>query len=279
MSKWMSALLACVLIQAAYAATDDSATKVKWGYKGATGSTHWGDLDSSFAVCATGKEQSPINITGNIKPDSSSTYEVHYEPASLGLIDDGTTHLQIGKPDQFYIISSGHGIQLNIPSDRQDKETLILDGKRYRLLQFHFHTPSENQIKGQSLAGEIHFVHQGKDGEVAVIGVFVKVGAANPVLETIINDLPKEEGKEVAMKEVLNISTLVPTKGGAYRFAGSLTTPPCTEGLTWLVMADTITASSEQIVKLRHASNGTNARPVQPLNKRTIAVVSAEKIQ
>lgn len=277
MSKWMSALLACVLMQAAYAATNDSSTKVEWGYKGATGPTHWGDLDSSFAVCATGKEQSPININGKNKPDTSSSFEVHYEPASLGLIDNGTTGVQID--EQYYIVSGGHGIQLNVPSDRQAKETLILDGKRYHLLQFHFHTPSENQMRGQTSAGEIHFVHQGEDGAVAVIGVFVKVGAANPVLETIINDLPKEEGKEVAVKEMLNISSLIPTKGGAYRFAGSLTTPPCTEGLTWLVMADAITASSEQIVKLRHASNGTNARPVQPLNKRTIAVISAEKAE
>lgn len=244
-------LLTCVMMSGSHAA-------VEWSYKGTTGPMHWGSLDPAFNLCATGKQQSPININSKKIPVSSASFALHTQPATYSVMADGRS------------------VQLKVSPDQQNTETLKLDGQSWYLQEFRFHTPSETQRLGASAPGEIHFTYQGSDGKLAVVAVFVKVGAANSVLQSIISNLPKEEGKEAAMREPLDISNLLSTKGGAYQFVGSLTTPPCTEGVTWLVMVDAMTASSEQIVKLRKAAHGANARPVQPLNKRQIVIVSAE---
>jgi len=233
-------------------------------------------LDPAFSQCADGKQQSPIDISIEKLPAPTHVFSFDYPAATLSIIDNGTTPVQIGK--QYLIIAGGHSVQLNVPADRQINEKLILNGKTYRLLQFHFHTPSETKLDHVAAPAEIHFVHQGDDGALAVVAVFVKVGASNPVLKKIVDNIPSEEGKELKIDQPLKIASLLSGKNGGYQFDGSLTTPPCTEGLTWLVLIDPITATPAQIMKLRKAANGANARPVQPINKRSVST-AVEKVK
>lgn len=259
-----------------FAALNDSAIQTKWGYLGNIGPERWAQLSPAFALCASGKMQSPVNIMKKVKIGDHKLI-VHYEDAPLILIDDGSTTLNIDNNQT--IIDDGHGIQVNFHPDTQLKETIELAGKTYKLIQFHFHSPSENQLHGRGSPLEIHFVHQSDDGKVAVIGVFVHAGEANPVLQTIINNLPKEERKEFLIADTrINPLNLMPVKKNYYGFMGSLTTPPCNEGIQWLLMDDAITASPAQIQQIRNAAGGANARPVQPLNQRAITF-SMEKIQ
>jgi len=263
-----------ILCSASYADEDRSSVTVSWGYKGNNSPAFWARLDPAFSLCATGKAQSPINIPKKVKP-GANTLSIQYNPSVMHIVDDGTTDLQIGKTHT--IILDGHGVQLNY-TEMGNKEEIILDGKKYHLVQFHFHTPSETAWHNQAYPLEIHFVHQSDDGSVAVIAVFAKAGVENATIKKIIDHLPKEQGVEATIpSEIVNPIDLLPQDHvHYYRFMGSLTTPPCTEGIQWVVMANAITLSPGQIVSIRRAANGPNARPVQPLNKRIIAYVNRE---
>lgn len=248
-----------------HAETNDSSIKVQWGYKGNIAPARWGQLSPQFATCATGKEQSPINITRKIIK-TAGVLGIHYQPAPMLIVDDGSTELMLG--DTQTIVDDGHGIQLNFPNI---KEEVTWNDHAYHLVQLHIHTPSENAWHGQQFPLEIHFVHQGADGKVLVIGVLAKAGAANLALQKMIEHLPQEKGKVFPVQgEYINPYDLIPSKHNYFSFRGSLTTPPCTEGLQWVVMAEPLTASPAQIVALRKAANGANARPLQPLNGRQI---------
>lgn len=250
------------------AASNDSAVKIAWNYKGHLGPEFWGRLSPSFLLCGEGKSQSPINISKN-DIEVANTLVLHYQPAPLIIEDNGDTELMIG--NQRTIFNDGHTMQVNFHND-ENKETITYQGNEYRLVQFHFHSPSENQLNGDSAPLEIHFVHQGKKGRVVMIGVLVKGGNANPELQSIIEHLPAADGKEHKVAGVkINLSELFPLDNDYYSFSGSLTTPPCTEGLQWIVMAGTINASPAQIAIIRKAAGGSNARAVQPLNNRVIA--------
>lgn len=243
-----------------------SIAEVEWSYKGNDGPERWGTLSPQFAACANGRLQSPINIPTDTKT-ALSTLKINYRPAPLVIVEEGTTDLMIGS--QPTVVKEEH-VQVNFPRDRTT-ETIDLNGKKYRLLQFHLHTPSENQWHGRSFPMEIHFVHQGEDGKLAVIGVFVKAGKENPTLQKIIDHLPHEDEKPIEVKGVnINPTDLLPTKYSHYSFLGSLTTPPCSETVQWFVMSEPITASPLQINKLRKVVEGNNARPVQPLNDRSV---------
>lgn len=266
MIKRILIVSAVVFSQFAYAELNDAAVKVQWGYKGNTGPIHWGELSSDFAVCSSGKTQSPIDIPRKTMKQIESL-EIHYEPAPLVIMDDGPTELMIGKNQT--IINDGHGIQVNFKA--ADKEFITFNQQQYHLVQFHFHSPSENAWHGQAFPLEVHFVHQGPDGQLAVIGVFIKGGASNPAIEKIVSHLPSEEGKAFPIKdEAINPLDLLPSDRRLYSFAGSLTTPPCSEGVHWFMMAEPITATPAQIVELRKAAGGVNARPIQPLHGRVI---------
>lgn len=269
MSKVRSLLIASTLLgflSTTCYAIDNVATRVKWGYQGNIGPADWAKLNPNFILCANGKEQSPIDIPyASSKQDAKLS--INYVSAPFVIVDDGTTDLTIGKTQM--VFNDGHGIQLNFPEST--KEYITYDGHRYRLVQFHMHTPSETKVHGEAMPLEIHFVHQGENGSAVVIGVFVTSGPANKKLQEIIDHLPREKGKEMAVDGLeINPLELLPNNRNYYSFPGSLTTPPCAEGIQWIVMSDSISASPEQIEKLKKAMNGNNARPVQSLNDRKV---------
>lgn len=256
-----------------YAAVNDSGLKVEWSYKGNNGPARWGTLSPDFALCAKGKQQSPINIPRKVAK-TDNELSIHYEALPLTIVDSGPTELTIDK--QKLLVDTGHGIQVNYHGSHK-KEYIKYNGTTYYLTQFHFHTPSENQWHGRSFPLEIHFVNQSDDGKVAALGVFVTAGGSNQSLEEVISHMPTQKGKEETIPDIkIKPSDLIPQNSKYFAFMGSLTTPPCTEGFQWLVMKIPVTADTAQILELRKAMGGMNARPVQSLNSRTI--ISSERI-
>ena len=260
-------IISFIFYMQAFADVNDASVKVEWGYKGNKGPARWGQLSKAFSQCSLGKEQSPINIQNRTGEDPNKL-TIHYEKAPMQISHDGRIDLMLGNTET--IVNNGHTIQLDYQGNARN-EMINYGGKDYSLVQFHFHTPSETQIHRQSFPLEIHFVHQSKNGRAAVVAVLVKAGAANTSLQTIIDHLPKEKNNPKAIGSAdIAAENLLPARHHFYSFDGSLTTPPCTEGLQWLVMADTITATPAQILEMRKAIGADNARPVQPLNKRDI---------
>ncbi|EKD72007.1 MAG: Carbonic anhydrase [uncultured bacterium] len=267
MRYFIGCLMFCLLTMNTYATTNDTAIKINWGYKGHISPAHWGALNPSFALCANGKMQSPINISKKVKKQNDQLM-IQYQTMLPYILDNGATKLTLG--NEQIVVNTGHGIQINYHGD-DEKESIIFADRKYHLVQFHFHTPSENEWHGRAFPLEIHFVNQSDDGKIAVIGVFARAGGTNEIIENIIQHLPTEEKKEIAILDhQINPAQLLPIDKDYYHFIGSLTTPPCTEGVQWIVMQDTITASPAQILQLRQATGGVNARPVQPLNRRKI---------
>lgn len=244
-----------------------AAVKLKWSYKGNLGPERWGQIDPSFSLCSRGKSQSPINIIGKT---ISKKYDLslNYTSAPLNIVNDGVTTLQIDNHQT--IMNDGHSIQVNFSQNAN--ESITYHGNSYKLVQFHIHTPSENQWHGQSFPMEIHFVHQGENGKVLVIGVFATGGKNNSEMQKIIRNLPSDKGKEhLIANEHINPAELFPSIMDYYNFMGSLTTPPCLENVEWIVLSTPISVSPAQIVMLRKAVGGANARPVQSLNGRQIS--------
>jgi len=258
-------ILALIASASAAAETDDSGATIKWSYLGTTGPSHWGMLNSDFELCDAGKSQSPVNI-GRDRVPAVYSLKIDYHQSQLYIADDINTSLQASADKT--IVTSDHGLQINIHD--KNKEALSFNDKEYELIQFHFHSPSETLWHKQAFPLEIHFVHQGKSG-LLVLVVLVKAGSENELLQQIINHMPEKEHVEVKVPGVkINPMELLPDNQRYYSFSGSLTTPPCTEGVQWVVMPQPVTASTEQILKIRQAAGGTNARPVQPMNGRIL---------
>ncbi|GBF87219.1 carbonic anhydrase [Aphanothece sacrum FPU3] len=214
----------------------------EWGYNN---SEHWGDLAQDYAACKIGNEQSPIDLRSAIKSELQPI-EISYQNIPLRLINNG------------------HTIQVN----SNPGNYLILDQTKFELLQFHFHHPSEHTITGEKYPMEIHFVHKNEQGLLAVVGVFLKEGAENKILEPIWKAMPNHKSSEKIIKEVaLSMTELLPTNSNSYRYFGSLTTPPCSEIVNWVVFQEPIEISSAQINQFRQIFP-LNARPIQPLNRR-----------
>jgi carbonic anhydrase len=245
---------------------NDSGATVPWSYTGNLGPLRWGQLDPRFLLCAAGSSQSPINIGAKYQriPYQLS---VNYSKSPLIMEEDGETELTIDRVET--LVNMGHGVQVNFHGNAAD--TITYHSNPYQLIQFHFHSPSETLWHGQSFPLEIHLVHQGRNGKVLVIAVFVSAGKENPTLTKIIRHLPLKAGKEeIFLGEKINPIDLLPINKIYYSYMGSLTTPPCTENIQWLVMPNVITATPAQIARLRSAIGGSNARPVQPVNNRII---------
>ena len=229
----------------------DTAKVPHWSYEGEAGPEKWGSLDPGFAKCADGREQSPIDIElANVKVDKTvENPTINYQPAPMT------------------VMNNGHTIQINDPSGTN---SIILDGKEYKLVQMHFHKPSENQINGQNFMMEVHLVHKNSEGGLAVIGLLIKEGKENQQLAEIWEKLPKKVTKEdVKLANPVDLINLLPADKKSFRYNGSLTTPPCTEGVKWTVFETPIEMSKEQIAKFGAIFHENN-RPVQPLNDRQV---------
>jgi carbonic anhydrase len=221
--------------------------KKHWSYTGDTGPSQWGHLEEKFEACSTGSRQSPIDI---LPP---------YEKSKESLVLNYST-------SPLKMINNGHSIQVNITGEH----TLKVANKNYHLVQFHFHTPSEHTVDGKHIDMEIHLVHKADDGSFAVVGVLLNKGKENQFLSTIWNKLPKEEGKETEDATIqLVLKDLLPKKMGYYHYTGSLTTPPCSEGVEWYVLAEPMEASTQQMLAFQSIFP-VSIRPLQPLNGRKI---------
>lgn len=219
----------------------------RWGYGGASGPARWGDLDPAFRLCKTGTRQSPINIATFFQ-EKLPALEADYKPVPLKVANAGHT-LRVGS-------APGSGFSV--------------DGFRYELRRIEFHTPSEHYMDGASWPMEAQFVHQGSDGSLAIIAVMIKAGKQNPTFEGILQNLPANPGavRDVDAVDFL-ADALMPEKLDYYAYDGSLTAPPCTEGVRWFVLKDQLEISEDQI-RAFQARFPFNARPVQPLNGRVI---------
>ncbi len=218
-----------------------------WGYGGNAGPGHWGSLEKDFETCKLGHEQSPIDIS------TKAT-----QKADLPAI--GTSY----KSSAGELVNNGHTIQVNLA----DGGAAQLPSGSYRLLQFHFHTPSEEKIDGKHFPLVAHLVHKNEAGNLAVIGVLFKQGKENQALKDIFAALPAHEGKE-ALKSDFDATALLPANLGYYAFKGSLTTPPCSEGVAWQVLKTPVELSRAQLQAFQKVFK-MNARPVQPLNGRQV---------
>ena len=222
-----------------------------WSYEGETGPEHWGDLDPNYARCANGKEQSPINIeTLHVVKDN--------------YITDPTINY---KPTVFSLSNDGHTIQ-GTPSTLDN--SIVVNNKEYTLTQFHFHTPSEHQFNGNNFDMELHFVHKDANHQLVVLGLMIKEGETNSYLKNAWNLIPRvKTTKDVKLTEPIDLMNLLPKEKDSFQYNGSLTTPPCSEGVKWVILKEPIEMSKEQIDQFREIFVD-NHRPVQPLNEREV---------
>ena len=225
------------------------AHEVHWTYSGEEGPEHWGALSEEFGLCATGEEQSPIDLVdaaGENLPDIT----FNYQPSALN------------------IINNGHTVQVNYDPG----SSIEVDGVVYDLLQFHFHSQSEHTIDGASYPLELHLVHSTPEGNLAVVGVMLEAGEENAAFASTWENAPGEasEGMQIDGATV-NALDMLPAGGAYYSYGGSLTTPPCSEGVKWHVMTTPVQVSQAQIDAMADILQG-NYRPVQPLHDRELAV-------
>jgi len=241
--KLLPTIIAGLLASAASHASE----KPHWGYTGHGSPEHWGELDPAYATCASGKNQSPINLTNMVEGDL---------PA-----------LKIDfKAGGNEVVNNGHTIQVKYAPG----STITVSDQSFELKQLHFHAPSENTIEGHTFPMEAHFVHADKEGNLAVITVMYEIGTTNPELEKAWQYMPHEVGGTHALSEQVDAAALLPGDHDYYRFNGSLTTPPCSEGVNWFVMKRYDTASLEQIDAFSNTMHHANNRPVQPINARVV---------
>ncbi len=221
-----------------------AAAGVKWSYEGEGGPPAWGKLSPEFQACSAGREQTPIDLKEGIKSET-------------GMLSLAYKRMPVR------IVNNGYTIQVNCPTGSQ----VQIGSQTYDLLQYHFHHPSEHILSGRRFELELHFVHKNKAGELAVAGVFIRAGAANATLQSLWSVMPAKAGPEKWTSVSLNPDRLLPANSTYYRYYGSLTTPPCSEGVLWTVYKEPIEASEAQIKQFA-ALFPNNARPVQPLNRR-----------
>ena len=243
----------------------EASNSVTWGYTGKDAPDHWSSLDKSYFLCSMGSRQSPIDLSTASATEGKSLQALFFDYRSSPLEIENNGHAVQIDEDLTGIDFHGHTIQVNPNS----VSSALLGGKIYKLLQFHFHSPSEHTINGKNFPMEAHFVHQNEDGEIAVIGVMIKEGKENPVLKQIFSSIP-EIGTTALKKEItINPYSILPQEKNYLHYQGSLTTPPCTEFVEWFVLTDPISVSSAQIKVFHKFYNGNN-RPVQELRSRTL---------
>lgn len=224
--------------------------KTRWSYEGTSGPDHWGDLDPDYATCKAGKEQSPIDIR-NAKRTQLHPVRFEYKSGPLKIIDNGYTAVRVN-------YAPGNG------------NFLFVGEQRYELAQFHFHHPSEEFIQGKPYDMVAHLMHESSDRKVAGVAVLLKAGRANAIVQQLWEHMPKTPGKEEVIAGVeVNPTGLLPRDTSYYTYMGSLTAPPCTEGVTWFVLRTPMDISAEQISQFA-ALYPHDVRPPQPLNRRIV---------
>ncbi len=228
-----------------------------WSYEGDTGPANWGTLSADWSPCGNGKSQSPIDIDQTVRADLPAL-SAEFKPASLRIVHNA--HVADG-------INNGHTIQINY----SEGDVLAIGDEQFPLVQYHFHSPSEHTVRGQHYPMEMHLVHKSSTGKLAVVGVFIEEGSHNAAFDPVWANLPASKGSESHLENVMvDVNDLLPSVTTSYRYDGSLTTPPCSEGVKWIVMTTPIQLSAEQIGAFRAIIQGNN-RPTQPLNGRSVA--------
>jgi len=217
-----------------------------WDYEGEQGPEAWGRLRPEFSRCASGQRQSPIDIRGGIAVD--------LEPIRFDY-----------RSSAFSVIDNGHTVQVNV----EPGNAITITGKRYELVQFHFHRPSEERINGRQYDMVVHLVHKDADGKLAVVAVLLDRGSAQAVVQAVWNNLPLEKGDEVRAGTRIDLAQLLPEDKRYYTYMGSLTTPPCSEGVLWMVMKQPVPVSVEQVAIFSRLYP-MNARPIQQADGRLI---------
>ena len=219
--------------------------KPKYGYSDDIAPEKWGQLSPQFAACSDGAEQAPLNIVtlATVKKTISLPLLPNYAPAKAEVFNTGTN------------------IRVQLTGD------LKIGKADYKLLEYHFHTPGEEAINGVHFPMNVHLVHISPEGKLKVIGVNLKVGAANPYLGSFWSKLPAK-GSSIKL-ELPSLAGLLPSSLAYYTYAGSLTTPPCTEGVQFFILKQPVTISAKQLETFRKLYP-MNARPLQPINERVI---------
>ena len=230
------------------AAGEGEAVVKHWSYEGDTGPEYWGSLEADYAACGEGMEQSPVDIAdAPVNPDDVA---YAYQDTAVN------------------IVNNGHAIQVNYDEGSMAE----IDGTEYALQQFHFHSLSEHTVAGANDDMEMHLVHADADGNNAVISVLIVEGEENPAFAPVWDNMPAEEGDPVTVEGVVvNVDDLLPEDRSYYHYMGSLTTPPCTEGVNWHVLVEPVELSADQLAAFRAIHDGTN-RPVQPMNRARLRV-------
>ena len=220
----------------------------QWDYENPE---QWGDISPEYQVCKTGNQQSPIDLDSDQK-SALEPVEIHYQDIPLRIVNNGKT----------------------IEVDNKLENFIVLDGQKFELLQFHFHHPSEHTVKGESYPMEIHFVHKDRQGSLAVLAVFLQEGTENKALVPIWDSMPSQKSSEKYLGELkIATSKLLPENLDSYRYSGSLTTPPCSENVSWVVFQEPIEVSPEQFQRFDRIIHY-NARPRQAINRRSILTSS-----
>ena len=249
-ARLLVALFAGVVLVTACSSTDSHNGAPHWSYHGAEGPEHWGTLSSDFEACAKGTRQAPIDL-------------VHPTMATQGPL---VTRYRNSGAD---VVNNGHSIQADAPAGGD----ITYNGTTYPLAQMHFHSPSETTFAGNHFPVELHFVNTNRNSKSVVVAAMVRPGAANPAWQPYIDALGLAKGDSKQVN--LDWSKLLPTDLTSIRFDGSLTTPPCTEGVHWVVLTTPITMSPSQIAAFTHAYSGNN-RPTQPRQARSVVESAAQ---
>lgn len=210
-----------------------------WSYKGMTGPDMWGDLDTNYSTCKSGNLQSPIDLTWT-RPKAKRNIEFKYSETG------------------YHIEDNGHTVQVTFTPGN----SVVIDDKEYDLIHFSFRSKSEHSISGKHYPMEGQFFHKSKSGEIAILSVMFVEGKSNPYLESMLHHLPKEKNRQIASTTLFDPGHLIPMIRTHYHYIGSLTTPPCTEGVNWTVFNTPVEMSKTQIQNIQMMYSE-NYRPLQ----------------
>ncbi len=245
--KIISTLLSATVALALFSTVSIAENHLHWGYTGHGSPAEWASLSPKNKLCGIGKNQSPINVSSSLDADLDAITPIYTQSSTD-------------------VVNNGHTIQVNMEAG----DTLNIDGISFDLKQFHFHAPSENHIDGKLFPLEAHFVHLDKDGNIAVLALMFENGDENKELAKIWAKMPADANGKSDVKLANIAAALLPQNKDYYRFNGSLTTPPCTEGVRWLVLKTAVTISKAQVDKFLSIMKHHNNRPIQNTNARMI---------